>query len=379
MFNSFNNPRQRSPSHSFSHPVPLRPQDYYLPNSASDSPALDPSGTSSRHLAREHSRHDYYSQHSDQVYRSVRHNAATNYDARHSFSQSSAFSQSYNRHVGTSDLHISSSISYHAQHSHNALPPVYTNMDHLKRNEPSTVVDNYSLAPHPSEFASESPLSAIPGPPSEHSDSDFWSTETPDAPAAEPSKPRKARREKPRIALAPDQPPTTQGKPRARVYVACVQCRTRKIRCDGAKPVCHNCGRRSNGNNECDYDPVPKRRGPDKIPGARQRMARDLMNEIDNGLPQRRRRRTSDNSSSHSNETTHHQMPMQHPSTSATDSPQNRRPGSDSSIPLTLHSSGDNSSTSEFVPLPNYSRSSYTPCGCHGLSQCPELLGVWEV
>lgn len=31
------------------------------------------------------------------------------------------------------------------------------------------------------------------------------------------------RREKPRIELAPDQPLTTQGKPRARVYVACVQ------------------------------------------------------------------------------------------------------------------------------------------------------------
>jgi hypothetical protein len=34
---------------------------------------------------------------------------------------------------------------------------------------------------------------------------------------------RRARREKPRIELAPDQPLTTQGKPRARVYVACVQ------------------------------------------------------------------------------------------------------------------------------------------------------------
>jgi hypothetical protein len=34
---------------------------------------------------------------------------------------------------------------------------------------------------------------------------------------------RKARREKPRIQLAPDQPPTTQGKPRSRVYVACIQ------------------------------------------------------------------------------------------------------------------------------------------------------------
>lgn len=34
---------------------------------------------------------------------------------------------------------------------------------------------------------------------------------------------RKQRREKPHIALAFDQPPTTQGKPRARVYVACIQ------------------------------------------------------------------------------------------------------------------------------------------------------------
>ena len=37
------------------------------------------------------------------------------------------------------------------------------------------------------------------------------------------NKPRKPRRPKPRIELASDQPPTTQGKPRARVYVACVQ------------------------------------------------------------------------------------------------------------------------------------------------------------
>ena len=34
---------------------------------------------------------------------------------------------------------------------------------------------------------------------------------------------KKSRREKPKIALAPDQPPTTQGRPRARVYVACIQ------------------------------------------------------------------------------------------------------------------------------------------------------------
>jgi len=43
-------------------------------------------------------------------------------------------------------------------------------------------------------------------------------------PASNPtSKSKKSRREKPRIDLAPDQPPTTQGKPRARVFVACLQ------------------------------------------------------------------------------------------------------------------------------------------------------------
>ncbi len=55
--------------------------------------------------------------------------------------------------------------------------------------------------------------------------SDTWSPQAADVPPPTPEqlKPRKPRREKPRIALAPDQPPTTQGKPRARVYVACIQ------------------------------------------------------------------------------------------------------------------------------------------------------------
>ena len=33
----------------------------------------------------------------------------------------------------------------------------------------------------------------------------------------------RSRRDKPRLELAPDQPLTTQGKQRTRVYVACVQ------------------------------------------------------------------------------------------------------------------------------------------------------------
>ncbi|KAI0771263.1 hypothetical protein BD413DRAFT_476321 [Trametes elegans] len=83
----------------------------------------------------------------------------------------------------------------------------------------------------------------------------------------------RSRREKPRLELAADQPLTTQGKPRARVYLACLQCRGRKIRCDGAKPICHNCSRRTENPQLCSYDTAPKRRGPDRVPGARQRSA----------------------------------------------------------------------------------------------------------
>lgn len=119
------------------------------------------------------------------------------------------------------------------------------------------------------------------------------SPEHPDEEADDTADVRRTRREKPRIELAPDQPLTTQGKPRARVYVACLQCRTRKIRCDGAKPQCHNCSRRSKSGDECTYDAVPKRRGPDKTPGARQRMARDahVGSESDVAASRRRRRR----------------------------------------------------------------------------------------
>lgn len=67
--------------------------------------------------------------------------------------------------------------------------------------------------------------------------------------------------------------------------------RTRKIRCDGAKPVCHNCGRRAGGHNECNYDPLPKRRGPDKQPGARQRFLQAPESGSPEGPPPRRRRR----------------------------------------------------------------------------------------
>ena len=47
-----------------------------------------------------------------------------------------------------------------------------------------------------------------------------------------------------------------------------VYSRSRKIRCDSTRPKCQNCLKRGN---DCMYDKVPKRRGPDKRPGTRKR------------------------------------------------------------------------------------------------------------
>jgi hypothetical protein len=105
-----------------------------------------------------------------------------------------------------------------------------------------------------------------------------------------PGHPRKSRKDKTRIKLSTNQPPTTQGHARSRVYVACTECRIRKIRCDGAKPMCHHCCQRG-GNELCSYDALPKRRGPDRVQGSRTRGARPK--EGDGEPPRRRRRRTA--------------------------------------------------------------------------------------
>ncbi|KAI0058726.1 hypothetical protein BV25DRAFT_1810152 [Artomyces pyxidatus] len=71
--------------------------------------------------------------------------------------------------------------------------------------------------------------------------------------------------------------------------IACRQCRSRKIRCDSTRPECNNCLRRSN---ECIYDVVPKRRGPDKRPGTRQRSCKKR--PTDGSEPQPRKKRKTD-------------------------------------------------------------------------------------
>ena len=46
--------------------------------------------------------------------------------------------------------------------------------------------------------------------------------------------------------------------------------RTRKVRCDGAKPECHNCVKRTDPiAGRCSYDAAPRRRGKDRTPGSR--------------------------------------------------------------------------------------------------------------
>ena len=86
--------------------------------------------------------------------------------------------------------------------------------------------------------------------------------------------------------------------------------RSRKIRCDGAKPVCHNCTRRSSSATEgilpdCNYDAAPKRRGPDKVPGARQRSTQTTITE--GGKVRRRRRRPETTSKSETDLNVHSQ------------------------------------------------------------------------
>ncbi|KAJ7596839.1 hypothetical protein C8J56DRAFT_918462 [Mycena floridula] len=69
--------------------------------------------------------------------------------------------------------------------------------------------------------------------------------------------------------------------------IACRQCRGRKIKCDSTRPFCQNCLRRSN---QCEYDIAPKRRGPDKRPGTRQRSCKKRPTDGSAPPPAKRKR-----------------------------------------------------------------------------------------
>ncbi|TCD70530.1 hypothetical protein EIP91_002876 [Steccherinum ochraceum] len=166
-------------------------------------------------------------------------------------------------------------------------------------------VGQHYTAPSPSTSSHSPPVNSEPLPSSSRTLEATQASATPGAAIPSSSK----RKDKPRLALSADQPLTSQGKPRTRVYVACVQWRTtrfpplaslpsrsRKIRCDGAKPICHNCSRRPGvsptDTPECSYDAQPKRRGPDRNPGARQRVT--AQETSDGGKVHRRRRRQAE-------------------------------------------------------------------------------------
>ncbi|KAI0291612.1 hypothetical protein B0F90DRAFT_1671449, partial [Multifurca ochricompacta] len=69
--------------------------------------------------------------------------------------------------------------------------------------------------------------------------------------------------------------------------IACRQCRSRKIRCDSTRPKCQNCHKRGN---ECLYDKVPKRRGPDKRPGTRKRSCKKRQSDGSDPQPKKKRK-----------------------------------------------------------------------------------------
>ena len=73
--------------------------------------------------------------------------------------------------------------------------------------------------------------------------------------------------------------------------ICCHHSRSRKIRCDSTRPTCHNCTRRGN---ECEYDAVPKRRGPDKRPGTRQRSCKKRTSDAESSSSLAKKRRKTE-------------------------------------------------------------------------------------
>lgn len=57
----------------------------------------------------------------------------------------------------------------------------------------------------------------------------------------------------------PISPDTNDDQPPKAKRIACVLCRKRKLRCDGARPSCGTCTRLSH---DCSYDEVRKKSGP---------------------------------------------------------------------------------------------------------------------
>ena len=204
MFALGSNSRQRPQSPSNIH---YRPQEYFIPSALPPHPSLPYQDSNPRHFPAEHSRPDLYSHPTEHL------DISLGYDHREPLPQNATFTQSYDRRA-----HVQPHIPFHHNHQQ---PSSATGPAHLKRIQTLDGLDDISVAPYHQSFPPGQHSAPI-GSTSEHSGgSEFWHGGAP-ATSPENSKPRKPRL-KPRIELAPDQPPTTQGKPRARVYVACLQ------------------------------------------------------------------------------------------------------------------------------------------------------------
>ena len=130
--------------------------------------------------------------------------------------------------------------SYHPEYS---FPTDFPHLDSARGNEPSilsqldmsyddqdwdsAVRNDFNLMPYPDSSSTTSPSSMATStegprscsPPLPLSDSLVPGVVHTASPQPQTRKPK----DKPRIDLAPDQPPTTEGRPRARVFVACLQ------------------------------------------------------------------------------------------------------------------------------------------------------------
>ncbi|KAI9508507.1 hypothetical protein F5148DRAFT_890384 [Russula earlei] len=106
--------------------------------------------------------------------------------------------------------------------------------------------------------------------------------------------------------------------------IACRQCRSRKIRCDSTRPNCQNCIKRGN---ECVYDKVPKRRGPDKRPGTRKRSCKKRQSDGSDPQPKKKRRTdpVDQVTTAHAGYTLHEAYYVK-PSPSSTQTPSTSRP-----------------------------------------------------
>lgn len=161
-----------------------------------------------------------------------------------------------------------------------AMPHCYPLLMNLALNESTTSVDVPSSAPHinPSHFHLSHPSAATGGPVPQAPLNSPADTIDPSAPAIPVPNPDSS------VASS-----SRAGPPRyvSSGVIACRQCRSRKIRCDSTRPNCQNCIKRGN---ECVYDKVPKRRGPDKRPGTRKRSCKKRQSDGSDPQPKKKQR-----------------------------------------------------------------------------------------